>query len=114
MGQGQAGSGTAFVSALATAAMAATQVARMAKATETTVGVARRVRDRVTENRQMLLWLLLGILGVGIILGLVMAKRSKRKAGPDEPAADAPKPEAVPEPAASESTGSTDSTETSG
>ena len=111
---GKAGTGTAIVGALATAATAATQVARIAKATETTAGVAQRARGRILENRRMALWLLLGVLGMGIILGLVMAKRAKRAGGSDEPAADLPEPTAVSMPEATESTTPTDSTEASG
>ena len=97
-GQGaKAGTGAAFVSALATAATAATQVARMVEANETTARVARRARDRMLENRRSLLWLLLGVLGLGMILGLVMAKRDKKAGEPDEPAPASTKPEAVPE-----------------
>lgn len=114
MGTTQAGSAAAIMSTLTTVATAATQMARMAKATETTVGVAQRLRERVTENRQTVMWALLGILGIGIILGLVMAKRSKRSAQPDETAAEAPAPVVVPEPGTGESTGSTESAEASG
>jgi len=82
----------------------------MAKATETTVGVAKRARTKITEDDRILLGLILGALGLGLIVGFLMG-RSRNGAGePDASATESTHPELVASP-----TDATDpSTEASG
>jgi uncharacterized protein HemX len=110
MGTTKAGNAAAIMSTLATVATAATQVARMAKATETTVGVAKRARNKISEDDRILLGLILGALGLGLIVGFLMG-RSRNGAGePDASATESTRPELV-----ANATDSTDpSTEASG
>lgn len=101
------GRASALASALASAATAATQVAHLAEATEATVGIARRGRDRMMEDRR-LLFVLLGVLGLGVLIGIVMAMRTETADEPDEPTVETPRPQPVPD------APKTDSTEASG
>ncbi len=118
---GAAKKGMALVSVLTTAATVATQVARMVKATETTAGVARRARDRMMKNQQIVPGMVLGALGLGFILGFAIG-RGRKKAGMSKLApeasemgtiADAPRTEPVTDVPQTDSSGSAEATEVS-
>lgn len=118
---GAAKKGIALVSVLTTAATVATQVARIVKATETTAGVARRARDRMMKNQQIVPGMVLGALGLGFILGFAIG-RGRKRAGMSELApeasetgtiADAPRTEPVTDVPQTDSSGSGEATEVS-
>ena len=116
---GAAKKGMALVSVLTTAATVATQVARMVKATETTAGVARRARDRMMKNQQIVPGMVLGALGLGFILGFAIGRGRKRAAmselAPETPEtgtiADAPRTEPVTDVLQTDSSGSAEAAE---
>jgi hypothetical protein len=118
---GAAKKGIALVSVLTTAATVATQVARMVKATETTAGVARRARDRMMKNQQIVPGMVLGALGLGFILGFAIGRGRKRarmsKLAPEASEtgtiADAPWTEPVTDVPQTDSSGSAEATEVS-
>ncbi len=66
-----------LVSALSAAAEAITEVASMAKDSAVIADTAKRARASIIEEPRSLLWLILGAIGLGIVVGFLFGRRGR-------------------------------------
>ena len=66
-----------LVSALSTAADAITEVAYLAKDTAVIADTAKRAQASIVEVPCSLLWLLLGAVGLGLVVGFLVGRRGR-------------------------------------